>query len=287
MNNLRVTLVQTALHWENPAANRADLEEKLRPLAGTTDLIVLPEMFTTGFTMNASAVAEPMNLTTFKWLKMMAAHTQAVVTGSYVVSEKGHYYNRLVWMRPDGTYETYDKRHLFRMAREHETYTGGTRAVFPTIGEWRFLPLICYDLRFPVWSRQAPPQPQAPPPAPPPRGGEVKSPLLGRGLGEAATADCLLYVANWPEARRHHWNTLLTARAIENLAYVIGVNRVGTDGKNIPYSGDSVAISPRGERIFHAEYQEIIQTVELDGEALRTYREQFPAYLDADAFTIL
>ena len=260
MENLRITLVQTDLHWENPAANLAMLEEKIRALTEPTDLVVLPEMFTTGFTMNAAAVAEPMNLTTFKWLKMMAAHTGAVVAGSYVVRENGHFFNRLLWMRPDGSYETYDKRHLFRMEHEHETYTAGQNSIFPSIKTWRFLPLICYDLRFPVWSRQP--------------------------SSDGALYDCLMYIANWPEARRHHWDTLLQARAIENLSYVVGVNRVGTDGKGTAYSGDSVVVGPRGERLFHAGHEEVVQTIELDWEQLRAYRAAFPAHLDADAFSL-
>ncbi len=267
MENIRITLIQTSLHWENSTANLHALEEKIRAIDEPTDLIVLPEMFSTGFTMNATAVAEPMNLTTFKWLTMLAAQTQAVVTGSYVVKESGKFYNRLVWMRPDGSYETYDKRHLFRMAHEHETYSAGTKSIYPTIRNWRFLPLVCYDLRFPVWSRNT-------------------------GLPTASLAkngtlyDCLIYVANWPEARRLHWNTLLQARAIENLSYVVGVNRVGTDGKNISYSGDSVVINPRGESLFHAEREEVIQTVGLDWKDLQNYREKFPAYLDSDSFQI-
>ncbi len=261
MENIRVTLIQTELYWENITANLHSLEEKIRNIQDVTDLIVLPEMFSTGFTMNAPSVAEPMNLTTFKWMKMMAAETKAVVTGSFVAKENGNFYNRLIWMRPDGSYESYDKRHLFRMAHEHKTYTGGSQVIFPTLKGWRFLPLVCYDLRFPVWSRQPP----------------------ATGTG---SADCILYVANWPEARRLHWSTLLRARAIENLAYVVGVNRVGADGKNIPYSGDSTVIGPRGEILFHAEYTEVIQTIELSGNELQTYRAAFPAYLDADAFEI-
>lgn len=264
MENIQITLIQTALHWENTAANIHSLEEKIRSMEESTDLIILPEMFSTGFTMNAAAVAEPMNLTTFKWMKMMAAHTQAVVTGSYVVKESGNFYNRLVWMRPDGSYDIYDKRHLFRMANEHETYSAGIKNIYPTIKNWRFLPLVCYDLRFPAWSRNN---------------------LTSASKGGSGY-DCLIYIANWPEARRLHWNTLLQARAIENLSYVVGVNRVGEDGKNIPYSGDSSVISPRGEKLFHTEYEEVIKTIELDWNDLQTYREKFPAYLDADIYEI-
>jgi omega-amidase len=264
MENLTVTLIQSALHWENPVANMSMFEEKIWQIKGTTDLIILPEMFTTGFTMNARAYAEPMNLTTFKWLKQQAAQTKAVVTGSFIVKDKESYFNRLLWMRPDGSYEVYDKRHLFRMAEEHQTYTAGTTRTIPQLKGWRICPLICYDLRFPVWSRNS---------------------VVEKSTQQLAY-DCLIYVANWPQARSHAWNTLLQARAIENLSYVIGVNRIGSDGKNIPYSGDSVVINPKGEQIFYAQDEEVIQTLILDAEELMAFRQKFPAYMDADAFEI-
>ncbi|MBD0257717.1 MAG: nitrilase family protein, partial [Cytophagales bacterium] len=191
MNDLRVTLIQTALHWESPEANLAMLEEKLWLIGEPTDVVVLPEMFTTGFTMNAPALAEPMNLTAFKWLKGQAARTGAVVTGSYIVKENGRYFNRLVWMQPDGVYYVYDKRHLFRMAHEHDTYAAGRERLVVEWKGWRICPMVCYDLRFPVWSRN-----------------DARAPY-----------DLLLYVANWPGIRRSAWKTLLRARAIENLAY--------------------------------------------------------------------
>lgn len=260
MENLSLTLIQSALHWENAVANLAMFEEKIWQIKEATDLIVLPEMFTTGFTMNAS-LAEPMNLTTFKWMKQQAAQTGAVITGSYIVKEKEQYFNRLIWMRPDGTFEVYDKRHLFRMAEEHQTYSAGTNKIFPTLKGWRICPLICYDLRFPVWSRNT-------------------------TKGQALAYDCLMYVANWPQARSHAWNTLLQARAIENLSYVIGVNRVGADGKNIAYSGNSAVISPKGEVLFHQADHECIQTIILDAAELMAFRQKFPAFLDADGFEV-
>lgn len=254
---LNLCLIQTDLHWENPVANRAMLEEKIFALPETTDLIVLPEMFTTGFTMNAQAVAEPMNLTTFKWLKQMSAQTGAVVTGSYVVQEGGRYYNRLIWMQPDGSFDHYDKRHLFRMAEEDKTYTAGTRRLVKEWKGWRICPLICYDLRFPVWSRNI-----------------------------NLEYDLLLYVANWPAARRNPWNTLLQARAIENLSYVAGVNRVGHDGKGIPYSGDSAVIDFKGEVMYRQTDEEAIYQQSLSLDELKAFRQKFPANLDADAFTL-
>lgn len=254
---LKVALVQTDLHWENPTANLAMLEEKIAALEASVDLIVLPEMFTTGFTMNPATVAEPMNLTTFKWMRQMAAQTDAVVVGSFVAKEGQKYFNRLLWMQPDGTYDYYDKRHLFRMAKEHESYTGGTQRIIKALKGWRICPLICYDLRFPVWSRNV-----------------------------NLEYDLLLYVANWPSVRRQVWNTLLQARAIENLSYVIGVNRVGEDANAIPYSGDSALIDFKGEVVFRKTDEEGIYVYTLQKEPLMAFRERFPAYLDADEFVI-
>jgi len=254
---LKAALVQTSLHWENPTANLAMLEEKIAAMEQSVDLIVLPEMFTTGFTMNPAAVAEPMNLTTFKWMRQMAAQTGAVVTGSYVVREGQHYYNRLLWMQPDGEFDSYDKRHLFRMAKEHESYMGGTQRIIKEWKGWRICPLICYDLRFPVWARNV-----------------------------NLEYDLLLYVANWPSVRRQVWNTLLQARAIENLSYVIGVNRVGEDANGIPYAGDSALIDFKGEILLRKSEEEGIFVYTLQKEPLMAFRERFPAHLDADEFSI-
>ena len=254
---LKIALVQTDLYWENPTANSAMLEEKIAALTESVDLIVLPEMFTTGFTMNPAPVAEPMNLTTFKWMRQMAAQTGAVLTGSFVAKEGQQYFNRLLWMQPDGGYDYYDKRHLFRMAQEHESYTGGTRRIIKELNGWRVCPLICYDLRFPVWARNV-----------------------------QMEYDLLLYVANWPAVRSQVWNTLLQARAIENLSYVVGVNRVGEDANAIPYSGDSALIDFKGEVIFRKTNEEGIYIHTLTKEPLTAFRERFPAYLDADEFEI-
>ncbi|MDF7817822.1 amidohydrolase [Runella sp. MFBS21] len=254
---LTVALIQTALYWENPTANLAMLEEKIAEITQKVDLIVLPEMFTTGFSMKPEALAEPMNLTTFRWMRQMAAQSGAVVTGSYIVQEKGQYFNRLLWMQPNGEYDYYDKRHLFRMGKEHEHYTEGQRRIIKEINGWRICPLICYDLRFPVWARN-------------------------QGL----VYDVLLYVANWPAVRRDPWNTLLQARAIENLSYVLGVNRVGEDGHGVAHSGDSVVIDFKGDLLTDRDSAEKTVIYTLDKDALVSFRERFPAHLDADAFEI-
>lgn len=256
---MRITLIQPNLHWHDPVANRAMLEEHIFTLPDPTDLIVLPEMFTTGFTMEAHAVAEPMGLTTFRWMRQMATQTGAVVTGSYVVkTSDGQFFNRLVWMEPDGTFDTYDKRHLFRMAGEEQVYSAGTRRIVKAWKGWRICPLICYDLRFPVWSRN-----------------------------QNLDFDLLLYVANWPAVRRNAWNTLLEARAIENLCYVAGVNRVGQDGNKHPYAGESAIIDFKGEVLFRQADNEVVHQQTLSLDALRAFRAKFPAHLDADAFEII
>lgn len=257
--DIKITLVQCDLHWHNPTANLANIEELIAEIDGQTDLIVLPEMFTTGFTMEAAAVAEPMNLITFKWLKQQAVQTGAVVVGSYIVKEDNSFYNRLIWMQPDGQYLQYDKKHLFRMAGETAIFASGSEKIFPELKGWRFLPLICYDLRFPVWSRN----------------------------NADNQYDCLLYVASWPHARVHAWNTLLQARAIENLSYVVGVNRAGTDAAGQYYSGASAAITPKGEIVQRSDDKEEVFTVTLSGKELTEFRQKFPAYLDADKFELL
>ncbi len=254
---LTVALIQTALYWESPTANLAMLEEKIAEITQKVDLIVLPEMFTTGFSMKPEALAEPMNLTTFKWMRQMAEQSGAVLTGSYIVQEKGQYFNRLLWMPPNGEYDYYDKRHLFRMGKEHEHYTEGRRRIIKEINGWRICPLICYDLRFPVWARN-----------------------------QDLAYDVLLYVANWPAVRRGPWNTLLQARAIENLSYVLGVNRVGEDGHGVAHSGDSVVIDFKGDLLTDRDSAEKTVIYTLDKDALMSFRERFPAHLDADAFEI-
>lgn len=257
--NLSVTVVQADLHWENPTANLAMFEELLWEMKDSTDLIVLPEMFTTGFSMNTS-LAEPMKLQTFKWLAQQAARTKAVVIGTYMVRENGFCYNRLVWMQPNGEFACYDKRHLFRMAEEDKYYTAGTALLIKELRGWRICPLICYDLRFPVWSYNMD--------------------------DEKLRYDCLIYTANFPAVRANVWHTLLRARAIENWSYCVGVNRVGIDGTGANYVGDSAVISPKGLAIFEADDKVLAKTVVLDWEELQNYREKFPAYLDADSFKL-
>ena len=258
---IRIALVQTDLHWQDKTANLAMLEEKIWGLKGQADLIILPEMFTTGFSMEAEKLAEPMNLTACKWMKQLAAQTQATLTGSVIITEGGKYYNRLLWVNPDGYIEHYDKRHLFRMAHEHETYSSGQKLPIFHLKGWRFCPQVCYDLRFPVWSRN------------------------GWDKGEAGY-DVVFYVASWPAARVSAWDSLLPARAIENLSYSIGVNRVGIDGNGILYSGHSAAFDFKGEKTADLGETEMIQVISFSAQKLEEYRTKFPAWRDADEFTI-
>jgi omega-amidase len=257
MENLKVALVQTDLYWENITANLANLEEKLSTIEKGTDLIILPEMFNTGFSMNTALLAEPMNLTTFKWMKQMAEKTGAVVTGSFIVKQDGNNYNRLIWMQPNGDFDVYDKRHLFRMAGEHHHFSAGNKRITKVLKGWKICPLICYDLRFPVWSRNV-----------------------------DTEYDLLIYVANWPAVRSKIWSNLLLARAIENQSYVIGVNRVGEDGNGFPHSGDSAIVNYTGTTLVEVSNQEKIIYFELNKNDLTAFREKFPAHLDADSFEI-
>lgn len=263
MSNLKVTVIQTNLHWENPEANRAMLEEKISGV-GATDVIVLPEMFTTGFTMNAAALAEPMNFHTTKWMQNMAAKSGALILGSVIIKEGNSFFNRLIWVQPNGEFKTYDKRHLFRMGEENEVYTSGNTLLIGEWKGWKICPLVCYDLRFPVWSRNR-----------------------FDKQTQSLSYDLLIYVANWPAARSLHWQTLLKARAIENQSFVVGVNRVGADGKGILYDGHSAIISPKGETMFESIGEESIKTLELNKQELTDWRTKFPAYFDSDDFTIL
>lgn len=265
MSELRATLVQCDLRWEDPEANRRGLEEILGDLGqAETDLIVLPEMFATGFTMNSREMAEPMaESQTVAWLREQAWQRGCVVTGSVAVVENGNYFNRLAWARPDGSLATYDKRHLFRMAGEHERYAMGHERVIVELKGFRILLSVCYDLRFPVWLRQQP--------AP----------------DEHFEYDALLCVANWPAPRRHPWRILLQARAIENLCPVIGVNRVGEDANGLPYAGDSMLIDAKGEAMIDGpEGKAFITTGTLSLDELKAFREKFPAWRDADHFTL-
>jgi omega-amidase len=256
--NFRISIVQQPLAWHDAPANRANFAAVLAPLAGTTDLVILPEMFTTGFTMKPEEFAEPAAGTTRAWLLEQARLLDAAVGGSVAVNDNGQYFNRFMVALPGGPTYWYDKRHLFRMAGEHRKYDGGDHAL---IIEWRgarLCPLVCYDLRFPVWSRRRP----------------------------ALDYDLLIYAANWPAARRYAWTTLLRARAMENQAFVAGVNRIGDDGNGIAHLGDSVVLDYTGQPLLELLDRPQAATVTLDLDALRNWRDRFPAHLDADAFSL-
>jgi predicted amidohydrolase len=249
-------MIQADLAWQAPATNRRALARHFRGLIGHTDLIVLPEMFTTGFSMDAEGLAETMDGETVGWLREEAAAVGCAITGSVIVRDGHRYCNRLLFAKPDGTILHYDKRHLFRMGNEQAHYTAGRHRLIVEWKGWRLCPLVCYDLRFPVWSRN-------------------------RG-----DYDVLLYVANWPAKRRVAWSSLLRARAIENLCYAVGVNRVGKDGNEVLYAGDSTAFDPEGCSLGGDHGGDFVETVVLDREALQKWRDKFPAHLDADDFDL-
>ena len=256
-NSLTVALVQTNLVWENPIENRRLLNDKINAIKDSVDLIVLPEMFSSGFTMNASEVAETMNGETITWLKTKSKEKQAAIVGSLVISENNNYYNRLVFVEPSGTIFKYNKRHTFTLAGEHKVYTAGNEKVIVNYKGWRICPLVCYDLRFPVWARNV------------------------------EDYDLLLYVANWPKIRVNAWDALLKARAIENMAYCIGVNRVGPDGNNYEYSGHSAAYDVLGHRLDTIpESKDTTEIVVLDKEHIKKYREKLNFLNDKDDFNL-
>ena len=263
MNPLRISLCQQPLAWEDRHANLVHFRTALSGLKGLTDLVILPEMFTTGFTKNAEALADRLHGQTLEWMQRMAADLGASITGSFICKEPGieseQYFNRLLWVNADGTYQHYDKRHLFSFAGEHFHYSAGRERIVVELKGWRICPLICYDLRFPVWSRNS----------------------------ATESYDLLIYVANWPEARSLAWKDLLAARAHENQSYVVGVNRVGVDGLGIAYSGDSRVLSPRGELLLSMPPSESgIATIEVGLQDLREFREKFRAWEDADRFEL-
>jgi len=253
---LNITTIQSAIIWEDIEANLAMFSKKIGGLSNQTDLVILPEMFTTGFSMNAAPLAEEMNGKTVAWMKEEAASLGAAIAGSFIVKDGRKFFNRLVWMFPDGHFETYDKRHLFKLADEHKTYSAGNRKQVVNWKGWKICPQICYDLRFPVWSRNT------------------------EGY------DLLIYIASWPERRSSHWKQLLIARAIENQSYVIGVNRVGTDGKNFSYTGDTSVIDYSGKVLYRVSETEDIFTTTLSHQALSQYREVLPFLADRDGFEI-
>ncbi|WP_418636287.1 amidohydrolase [Winogradskyella sp.] len=256
-SELKVAIVQTALVWENPEENRRLLSHKIAAISADVDLVVLPEMFTSGFTMNPAEVAETMEGNTIVWLKKQAKVKQAVIMGSLVISENGKFYNRMVCVEPSGTITTYNKRHTFTLAGEHKVYTAGTEKVTFSYKGWKICPLVCYDLRFPVWARNV------------------------------EDYDLIIYVANWPKIRIGAWDALLKARAIENMAYCIGVNRVGLDGNNFEYSGHSAAYDVLGNRLDTIlENQDVVEMVSLDKAAIKKYREKLNFLNDRDNFTL-
>lgn len=258
MDNLKITLFQGYLFWENIDKNLQNISLRLSGgIREKTDLIILPEMFNTGFTMDAAKLAEPMNGKTMQWMHKIAKQYSCVITGSLIITENEKFYNRLIWMRPDGSYECYDKRHLFKLAKEQNTYTGGTRKLIVELKGWKICPVICYDLRFPVWLRN---------------------------VNEAY--DLLIVVANWPERRALHWRTLIPARAVENQAYVIGLNRVGHDGNEIYHSGDSTCISPNGNVVYYKRDEEDVYTFSIIHEEVEKTRRALPFLQDADIFRI-
>jgi predicted amidohydrolase len=279
MSTLTITGIQSNLHWEDKKANLQMLEEKIFSVSQSTEIVVLPEMFSTGFSMQPKKLAETMEGETIQWMKQVAAKKKIILTGSLIIKDSSPplheemgsggeaYYNRLVWVLPNGQVGHYDKRHLFAYADEDQHYTPGEKRLIASVKGWKINLLVCYDLRFPVWSRQASPQ----------RRGEQSTPEY----------DILIYVANWPERRVHAWTTLLRARAIENQCYVIGVNRTGDDGNKIHYTGESMAIDPMGEILYHKKDEDDVFTVTLYRSHLEKVREKFPFWKDADSFKII
>lgn len=265
MQALTISLVQGNTRWHDAAGNRGYYGRMVRLLAGQgSDLVILPETFLSGFTNDTLHQAEGMDGEGVLWMGALAAELGAVVTGSLVVREGEQNFNRLLWMRPDGSFVHYDKRHLFRMAGEHERYAMGMQRPVVELKGWRVLPQVCYDLRFPVW-------------------------LRNRRLAEAAGGmeyDLMVVVANWPEPRRHAWRTLLRARAIENLACVAAVNRVGRDGNGLDYAGDSVVLDALGQPVVELGRSEQVVSIRLEPDPMLAHRARFPAWMDADGFVL-
>jgi len=260
MQDLKITLIQTSLAWEDPDDNLTHFRKLISGNDISTDLIILPEMFNTGFTMAAAKNAETMNGKTMDWILEVARVNQCAVCGSLIIEENKKYYNRLIWMHPDGNYEYYDKRHLFRMGDEHNHFSAGQKKLIVDLKGWKVSPLICYDLRFPVWSKNR----------------------YSNGIYEY---DLLVFVANWPAVRIAAWTALIKGRAIENLAYAAGVNRTGRDGRGYEYSGGSMVAAPWGEAIASAESdREQILNVSLDHAALHDIRSKIGVGEDWDTF---
>ena len=256
MSTLDVTIIQPDLRWHDAVGNREQFTTAIASLREAADLIVLPEMFTTGFSMDAPELAETMDGDSVAWLREMAANSNASVCGSLIIADNAQFYNRFICARPSGDLICYDKRHLFRLANEQDHYAPGNERLNFEINDWRICPMVCYDLRFPVWSRNQ------------------------------NNYDLLLYVANWPARRHYAWETLLRARAIENLSYVAGVNRTGTDGNDIPYSGGSSIIDYLGADLANLGDHAGTASATLDLDKLTAFRDRFAFHKDADNFTI-
>jgi predicted amidohydrolase len=257
VKNLRVTIIQSEITWHNITENLDHFESLIKKNNAAANLIILPEMFNTGFTMKPAEVSEEMTGPSVIFLRRLAREVNADIAGSIAIRENGAYYNRLVWLKPSGELFTYDKRHLFRMGGEEKVYTPGKSHLTININGWRIRPFICYDLRFPVWTRNS-----------------------------NMEYDLAVFTANWPAARDSHWDTLLRARAIENQCYVAGVNRTGADGNGITYNGRSSVIDFYGNVIYQSPDGESVQTVELSFDKLSSYRNSFPAWMDSDRFRL-
>lgn len=254
---LKITTFQTYLFWENIDKNLQNIELRLSTIREKTDLIVLPEMFNTGFTMDTKNLSEKMNGKTMEWMHKQAKQFDSVVTGSLIIEEDQKYYNRLIWMHSDGTFQKYDKHHLFCLGHEDRHYTAGKQRLIVELNGWKICPTICYDLRFPVWLRN-----------------------------NNGAYDLLLVVANWPEKRALHWRTLIPARAIENQSYVIGLNRHGYDGNEVYHSGDSMCIDPNGNTIYYKSDDEDLYTFTIYKKEVERARRAFPFLKDADNFKL-
>jgi omega-amidase len=261
MSDLKIALVQSELAWEDPDANRDHFERALEDLPRDVDLVLLPEMFSTGFSMNAEALAEPVGGDTQSWLKALAKEHDAAVAGSLPIRDGDAIYNRLLFVAPNGEYQHYDKHHLFTMSGEHKYYAPGVDRLVVNWRGWRICPMVCYDLRFPVWLRNRP-------------------------VGDPGHYDLIAVLANWPDKRAHHWRALLLARAIENQACCVGLNRVGSDGNGLHYSGDSLAYAADGKLILDCQHRPGVFTTTLERAPLDTYRDKFPLLADSDPFAI-
>ena len=263
MQDLNISIIQSFLHWENKEKNFSMFEKKIASIKEASDLIILPEMFNTGFSMHPEKLAEEQEGITLEWMKSQAIEKDCVICGSYIVKENNDFFNRLVFVNQEGSFQYYDKHHLFRMGNEHESFSQGKERIIVEYKSWKILPQVCYDLRFPVWSKN-------------------------NFVENRFDYDLIIYVANWPAVRSKAWKALLKARAIENQAYVVGVNRIGCDGNDKNHSGDSRIIDPLGQNIAKIKSNtEGIKSVKLSYKELKEYRESFAVGLDWDSFEVV